>query len=95
MIKLMEELKIALVALTVWNAVVFIMYGIDKARSKRGLRRVSEKTLLLSAAAMGAVGALAGMYAFRHKTKHARFTVGVPALLILNITIGVIALRMM
>ncbi len=95
MIKRMEELKIALVALTVWNAVVFIMYGIDKAKAKRGSRRVSEKTLLWSAAAMGAVGALAGMYAFRHKTKHAKFTVGVPALLILNIAIGVIAIRMM
>ncbi len=81
----METVKIALIALAIWHAVVFIMYGIDKAKAKRGHRRVSEKTLLLSAAVMGAAGALAGIYVFRHKTKHARFTVGVPLLLLLNI----------
>lgn len=74
----------AVAVITIWNIAVFAMYGLDKSYAKRGGRRISERTLLLSAAFMGATGALFGMYIFRHKTKHMRFKLGVPLLLILN-----------
>ena len=79
--------KYAILFLGIWNIIVFAMYGVDKRKAKRGRRRISEKTLLLTAALMGGLGALTGMFAFRHKTKHAKFLVGVPLLLIINMAV--------
>ena len=45
----------------------------------------SDEALKLSAALGGSVGALIGMYLFRHKTKHPKFTVGIPAILVVQI----------
>ena len=63
------------------NVVAFAVYGADKRRARKGKRRVPEKTLFLLAAIGGSVGALAGMYAFRHKTRHWYFVWGIPAIL--------------
>lgn len=46
----------------------YIMYGIDKLKAIRGSRRIPERTLLLSAVP-GGIGALLGIFCFRHKTK--------------------------
>lgn len=67
--------------LPVINGAAFLLCGIDKRRARRGVWRISEKTLLLSAALGGSVGFLLGMRCFRHKTKHPRFTIGVPLML--------------
>jgi len=80
------------VILVVWNIVVFAMYGIDKSKAKRGSRRISEKTLLIATALMGGLGAFLGMVLLRHKTKHLKFKIGVPLLLIINIAVVVIIL---
>ena len=80
----------AAVILVVWNAVVFAMYGLDKRKSRDGGRRVSEKALLTAAALLGGPGALLGMFVFRHKTKHLKFRIGVPLLLIVNIAVVVV-----
>ena len=63
------------------NVVAFAVYGADKRRAKKGKRRVPEKTLFLLAAIGGSLGAWAGMYAFRHKTRHWYFVWGIPAIL--------------
>lgn len=71
--------------LTYWliaiNIAAFALFGLDKARAKRGAWRIPEKTLFLSAILGGGAGALAGMYAFRHKTKHKSFVFGIPLIL--------------
>jgi len=85
----MNFITILIVILVVWNIVTFAMYGIDKLKAKRNKHRISEKTLILVAAIMGALGALVGMGVFRHKTEHAKFIVGVPFLLLVNIAIVV------
>lgn len=85
-IEIIMDWKIITVALAAWNLIVFALYGIDKRKAKRKERRVSEQTLLLLAALMGAPGAFLGMRVFRHKTKHTKFKIGVPLLLVLNIT---------
>jgi len=72
-------------ALLVWNITVFILYGKDKQKALDRKRRISEKTLLLSAFFMGGIGALFGMWYFRHKTKHWEFKVLVPLFTVLNI----------
>lgn len=48
---------------------------------------------MLSAALGGSVGALAGMYTFRHKTKHPKFTIGVPAILAVEIALAIWLVR--
>ena len=64
------KIEIIIVVLFAWNIIVFAMYGIDKHKAKRSSRRISEKTLILSALFFGGTGTLLGMFAFKHKTKH-------------------------
>lgn len=71
------------VYLIVMNVIAFIIYGADKAKARRGLWRVSERTLLTLAALGGAGGAWLAMHVFRHKTKHRKFTVCVPLFIVL------------
>lgn len=63
------------------NIIAFAMYGADKYFAKKDMWRISEKALLGIAAIGGAFGAFLGMETFRHKTKHAKFTVLVPVLM--------------
>ncbi|HWQ57410.1 MAG TPA: DUF1294 domain-containing protein [Clostridia bacterium] len=67
------------------SAVLFAVMGADKRRAQTGGRRVRERTLFLLALLGGALGGVAGMRVFRHKTKHASFVIGMPLLLILNL----------
>jgi uncharacterized membrane protein YsdA (DUF1294 family) len=76
---------IMLYYLGVINLLAFGLMGLDKNRAKVRKRRISERTLIMSAVIGGALGAWIGMKIFRHKTKHPSFQFGIPALLILNI----------
>lgn len=71
------------------NAVAFLLMLADKRKAQKKLWRIPESTLLTAAAFGGSIGALAGMYTFRHKTKHLKFTLGVPAILIAQIALAV------
>lgn len=80
--------------LAIINAVTFAVMGIDKRKAVNHTRRVPERTLFTLAALGGSLGGVAGMKAFRHKTKHTKFKVGFPLLLILHIAlIAAIALH--
>ena len=78
-------MKYILAYLLIVNAVAFMLMLIDKIKAKKNLWRIKESTLMLWAAVGGSIGALAGMYTFRHKTLHRKFTIGIPAILILQI----------
>ena len=71
------------------NLIAFTVYGADKRRAKKDKRRVPEKTLFLLALIGGSVGAWAGMYTFRHKTRHWYFVWGIPAILVVQIALAV------
>ena len=73
-----------LIALAVWNLIVLLLYAADKSRAGRGSRRISERTLILSAFCLGGVGAMAGMLLLRHKTRHMKFRILIPISLILT-----------
>ena len=73
-----------LLYLLIVNAVGFLLMLVDKQKARKKLWRIPESTLLLSAAIGGSIGALAGMYTFRHKTKHLKFLLGVPLSIVLN-----------
>ena len=59
--------------------------GIDKSLAKKHKRRISEKTLFMTAFLLGSIGIYCGMFKFRHKTKHTSFLVYIPVLFIINI----------
>ena len=67
------------------NIITFIIYGIDKYKSQHQRWRIKEATLILLSVIGGSIGALLAMMFFRHKTKHAKFYIGVPLILILQI----------
>lgn len=67
----------------------FTVYGVDKAKARRGAWRVPEKTLFLLPLLGGSVGALLGMLAFRHKTKHWYFVWGIPLILLAQVALAV------
>jgi len=58
---------------------------IDKHKAKKGAYRISEKFIFILCLIGGSLGVYIGMYLVRHKTKHIKFTVGVPVLFIINI----------
>lgn len=69
------------------STVAFLLCAIDKACARQNVWRVPEATLLLSAALGGSAGLLLGMLLLRHKTKHNKFTFGVPVILLLQIVL--------
>lgn len=78
------------------NLIAFLLYGIDKAKAKRGQWRIPERTLILLAFFGGAAGAWIGMLLFRHKTQHAKFRILVPIALLLWLgAIGLIGARIL
>lgn len=72
------------------NLVAFGTMWLDKRKAKKGKWRIPERTLFIQAAIGGSMGALAGMYVFRHKTKHRKFVIGMPVILICHILIAVV-----
>lgn len=81
----MEYMKYVIIYLLIINVITFLIYGLDKWKAKKDKWRVPEKTLLLLAVIGGSIGALLGMRVFRHKTKHVKFLIGVPVILILQV----------
>ena len=78
-------LKYFIIYLIIINLIAFLTMFIDKRKAKYGRWRIPEQTLLILAIIGGSIGAMAGMYTFRHKTKKLRFSVGFPIILILQI----------
>ena len=74
-------MKYFLIYLIIVNALSFLLMLIDKQKARKKKWRIPEATLMGFAAAGGSVGALAGMYTFRHKTLHKNFTIGIPMIL--------------
>lgn len=86
-------MKGVVIYLVIVNVAAFCMYGMDKSAAIKQKQRVPNKVLLGIAVIGGSVGALAGMYTFRHKTKKWYYTVTVPAILLIQIVAVVLLLR--
>ena len=56
-------------AILIWNLLVFMIYGIDKSKAKRGAWRIPEKYLLSFAILCGGFGAWLAGIIFHHKTR--------------------------
>ncbi len=73
--------------LIVMNLAGFLAMGADKRRAIRRRWRISERTLFALAVLGGSIGTWSGMYVFRHKTRHWYFVVGMPAILLIQVTL--------
>ena len=77
--------------LLIINAFGFLLMLMDKQKAAHGQSRIPEKTLLGVALCGGSLGTLVAMYAFRHKTRHRKFYIGVPIMLAVHI--GLVVLK--
>ncbi len=75
------------------NATGFGVMLYDKYLAKNNLWRIPEKTLLGIAAFGGSIGCWLGMYTVRHKTKHLKFTIGIPVILAAQIGIATLIMN--
>lgn len=78
-------MKYLLIYLLLINALGFVLMLVDKWRARKKRWRIPESTLMWVAALGGSIGSLLGMYTVRHKTKHLKFTVGIPLILVAQI----------
>jgi uncharacterized membrane protein YsdA (DUF1294 family) len=67
------------------NALGFLLMLVDKHKARKNRWRIPEATLMGVAVLGGSIGSLIGMYTVRHKTKHLKFTIGIPLILILQL----------
>lgn len=90
----MSFVKYLVIALFVYLVVVSLVSAVVTAWDKRvskipGHRRVPEKTLITLALIGGSLAMYMTMLSVRHKTKHPKFMVGIPAIMILQTAIAV------
>lgn len=81
-------MKLLFIYLLSINALGFLLMLIDKQKAKKKKWRIPEATLMGIAALGGSIGSLLGMYTFRHKTLHKKFTIGIPAILIAQLLLA-------
>jgi uncharacterized membrane protein YsdA (DUF1294 family) len=88
----MKALNIFLIYLLVINLIAIIITCYDKRCAVKNKWRIKESTLLIVSLIGGSVGMLATMKIIRHKTKHKKFMIGIPAIIILQIAIIIFVL---
>lgn len=82
-------MKFILLYLLIINAAGFLFMLADKWKARKNRWRIPEATLMTVAALGGSIGSLLGMYTVRHKTKHLKFTLGIPLILAVQIVAAV------
>ncbi|HCW52517.1 MAG TPA: DUF1294 domain-containing protein [Clostridium sp.] len=87
-------LKFILIYLVIINFAGFLIMFIDKNRAIHKEWRIPEKNLIGISVIGGSIGMLLGMNVFRHKTKHLKFTIGVPLILIIQITTAIYLIQL-
>ncbi len=80
--------KLILLYLLIINAIGFVLMLVDKHKARKNLWRIPEATLMSAAALGGSIGCLIGMYTVRHKTRHRKFTLGIPLILAAQIALA-------
>ncbi|WP_313800717.1 DUF1294 domain-containing protein [Cytobacillus sp.] len=88
-------MNLLIIYLIIINLAGFYIMKADKAKAKKQEYRISEKTLWLVALALGATGMTLGMNAFRHKTKHLQFKIGLPLLALVDIALCLYLLNLL
>ena len=74
-------MKLFAIYLVVMNVLGVAVMWSDKRRARLHRWRIPEKVLFGVSLLGGSAGTWAGMYLFRHKTKHWYFVIGMPLIL--------------
>ncbi|MBC6002776.1 DUF1294 domain-containing protein [Paeniclostridium sp. NSJ-45] len=77
----------------IMSIITFLLMYIDKNRAIKGQWRIPEATLINFSILGGGIGTYMGMYIFRHKTRHPKFTISIPITIILNLFLYYILLK--
>ena len=75
---------IAYIAIISLISIVVCIYDKKISKKNRVELRIPEKTLLLLSALGGSVAMFITMLIFRHKTKHVKFMLGIPLIMIIQ-----------
>ena len=73
--------------LLIVNALGFLIMHADKQKARKGAWRIPEATLFATALLGGSLGCFMGMRLFHHKTKHLKFSIGLPLLLAVHVVL--------
>ena len=74
------------------NVLGLVLFGIDKWKAKHAQWRISEPTLLATAAIGGSIGSWFGMKVWHHKTLHKKFKYGIPLIMMVQFALLLFAL---
>ena len=85
----MDGMKLFAIYLAVMNVLGVAVMWSDKRRARLHRWRIPEKVLFGVRLLGGSAGTWAGMYLFRHKTKHWYFRIGLPLILLAQIALAV------
>lgn len=66
------------------SVIAMIVTMVDKARAIKKKSRIRERTLFIWSILGGSVAMYLTMLGIRHKTKHKRFMIGIPLIIILQ-----------
>ncbi|MBR6619698.1 MAG: DUF1294 domain-containing protein [Clostridia bacterium] len=80
----MIEFKIILLYFIILAVISTIFTVYDKSAAKLNKRRISEKALFIVAAIGGALPMFITMKTIRHKTRHKRFMLGLPVIILIH-----------
>lgn len=85
----MDGMKFFAIYLVVMNVLGVAVMWSDKRRARLHRWRIPEKVLFGVSLLGGSAGTWAGMYLFRHKTKHWYFVVGMPLILVCQAALAI------
>lgn len=85
----MDGMKLFAIYLAVMNVLGVAVMWSDKRRARLHRWRIPEKVLFGVSLLGGSAGTWAGMYLFRHKTKHWYFVVGMPLILVCQAALAI------
>ncbi len=78
------DIQYVLMYMLAVSIVAIVLTFLDKTYAKRNLYRIQEDTLMFWAGMGGSVAMLAAMLCFRHKTKHVKFMLGLPIMILIQ-----------
>ena len=90
----MDGMKLFVIYLAVMNVIGVAVMWSDKRRARLHRWRIPEKVLFGVSLLGGSAGTWAGMYLFRHKTKHWYFVVGMPLILVCQAALAIYLVRL-
>ena len=85
----MDGMKLFAIYLVVMNVLGVAVMWSDKRRARLHRWRIPEKVLFGVSLLGGSAGTWAGMYLFRHKTKHWYFVVGMQLILVCQAALAI------